>query len=147
VVDDKTDNSGQSTTIDESTRNFLEVEIARLVEEAQESLERVRAGEQAALAELKQFWGRLKSAGGAYGVPTITVLGSAFEALGEAWQRARVGGREHPDAPRLTQEALDLLPALARGEVPRGSGVLKDLCVRAADLTLALARVVREPGA
>lgn len=145
MVDDRTDNEGQATAIDENTKNFLQVEIARLVEEAQAGLERVRAGEQAALAELKQFWSRLKSAGGRYGVPAITVLGSAFEALSEAWQRARVGGREHPDTPRLTQEALDLLPALARGEVPRGSGVLKDLCVRAADLTQALTRVVQEP--
>lgn len=120
-------------------------EIRREAERAGACLERVRAGDSSALVEMKQFWGGMKGAGVARGVPAITVLGSALEALAEAWQRARAAGREHPDAPRLAREALDLLAALAAGEVPRGSGALKDLCVRAAELTQALSQGPGEP--
>jgi len=114
--------------------------VRRLSDQAQDCIRRLRAGEPAALVELRQAWQQIKAAGSSAGIPSITVLGSALEAMSEAWQRARLGGREHPDAPRLTQEALDLAAALARGEVPPGSGVLKDLCVRAGELTEALSR-------
>lgn len=117
--------------------NFPE-EMRAAAEEARGCLEKVRRGDPGGLVEMKQWWRRLKEAASARGVPAVLVLASALESLVEAWQRARSGGRDHPDAPRLIGEALDLLPALAAGEVSRGSGVLKDLCVRAGDLTRAL---------
>ncbi len=87
---------------------------------------------------MKQFWHQMKRAGASTGVPAVTVLGSALEALCDIWQRARAAGREHPDSARLMKEALDLLPALAGGEVPQGRGKLKQLCARADELTQSL---------
>lgn len=114
-------------------------EMRRQTAGAAALLERLRAGEAAALAELKLFWRRLRVSGASAGRPAVTVLGSALESLSEAWQRARVGGRDHPDAPRLTGEALALAGALLEGEAARGSGALKEICQRAAELEKALA--------
>jgi hypothetical protein len=113
-------------------------EWERLRREGEECLDRVRGGGPAALAEMKQFWQRVKALGAASGAPSAIVLGSALETLSEAWQRARAGGREHPDAARVVHEALEALLLLVRGEVPRGSGMLKALCLRAAEVTQAL---------
>ena len=110
----------------------------RLCREGEVCLERVRSGEKAALVEMKQLWQQIKALGSASGVPSAIVLGTAIEGLSEAWQRARGSGREHPDSARVIQEALKTLPLLARGEVRRGSGVLKSLCLRAAEVTQAL---------
>ena len=117
----------------------------RLCREAQTCLERARSGEKTALADMKQLWQQIKALGAATGVPSVIVLGSAIESLSDAWQRARAGGREHPDAARVVQEALETLPMLARGQVPRGSGVLKSLCLRATEVTQALGQNAPPP--
>src|SRR3972149_2328372 len=101
--------------------------MRRLTAGAPSILERLRAGETGALAELKLFWRQLRVSGASGGRPAVTVLGSALESLSEAWQRARVEGHDHPDAPRLTGEALELAGALLQGEVARGSGDLKGI--------------------
>jgi hypothetical protein len=112
--------------------------MRRLTVGAGELLERLRRGQTAALAELKLFWRALRVSGASAGRPAVTVLGSALESLSDAWQRARVGGRDHPDAPRLTGEALELAAELLQGETARGSGLLKGVCQRAAELEKAM---------
>jgi hypothetical protein len=126
------------TSVDESSRPIGIEEMRRLTAGAGELLERLRAGETVALAELKLYWRQLRVSGASSGRPAVTVLGSALESLSEAWQRARVGGRDHPDAPRLTGEALELAAELLQGDVARGSGALKGVCQRAAELEKAL---------
>ncbi len=144
-MDDRNTHGGDRSAAGRpQARSVFTDELRRAVEEAGQLLERIRRGEAQALVEIRQFWERLRAEGNAHGVPGVVVLSSALAGLSEAWQRARLAGREHADAPRLAQEAVDLLPALARGEVPRGSGVLKDLCVRAAELTQSLARAAAE---
>ena len=115
-------------------------QVIRMAGEAAVCLERIREGDRASLTEMKQFWAGLKAEGGSNGAPAVTVLGSAFEALSEAWQRARAAGCDHPDAARLVQEALDLLVDLVQQKSPRGGGVLKNLCARATELTDSLSR-------
>jgi len=122
-----------------SDQHFSE-RVIQMAAEAAACLERIREGDRASLTEMKQFWAGLKAAGGSNGSPAVTVLGSAFEALSEFWQRARAAGHDHPDAARLVQEALDLLVVLVQQESPRGGGALKSLCARATELTDALSQ-------
>ncbi len=115
-------------------------QVIRLAAEAAACLERIREGDRASLTEMKQFWAGLKATGGSNGAPAVTVLGSAFEALSEAWQRARAAGHDHPDAARVVQEALDLLVVLVQQKSPGRGGTLKNLCARATELTDSLSR-------
>jgi hypothetical protein len=123
---------------DEPSRPLSLEEMRRLTSGASTLLERLRGGDVGALAELKLFWRQLRVSGVSGARPAVTVLGSALESLSEAWQRARVDGRDHADAPRLTREALDLAGELLQGESAPGPGSLKEVCQRAAELEKAL---------
>jgi hypothetical protein len=120
-----------------SNPSFVE-EVVGMIPEAEACLENIRHGDRTSLTEMKQFWAYLKTTGASNGKPAVTVLGSALESLSKAWQRARAAGREHPDAPRLIQEALQLLPELLQAGGPKGGSLIKDLCARSTELTEAL---------